>query len=605
MPAQLLVISAIAFTAVYLQIVLLLCPSAVAHECRRAGIVEQEVKLVALSRRLSAVKRAKEAAGPSVANGSNSPAALRIRPAYDLRGFSSNQFMVEHIQNTAVPTCLKVLEKFIQVRQPSTTNLLLPEGWNAPKCFEANIDPSTIPGQGKGVPNADYLLYVTSQPCTGGVLAYAGVCAVGGKDHRPIMGSMNLCPGAFDKLPYERQISVITHELLHALAFTTSLFPLYANGDPRTKFKGPYGQVTAITSPRVLQQTRQLFNCPTAVGALLEDEGNEGSTGCHWEARLFQGELMLASSAFAGRQDKVPRLQLTAALLEDTGWYLPRWDAIPSLDFGWQSGCQLLDAGPGAGLPDDLFCTPGQSERCTYDHEAIGQCFSSQGAGSNFMNGLGFSHALGATHNCMDASAGAVPAPMQTMGQNRGRTARCFNTQSPVVDVTNNTMPASAGCWDVDCDAHGVLIVKFRWPDGSMSQLPCPTGSILQLGSILPSHFKAGAIACPNNQQLCHDLKPCGPCVHGYCADGVCKCSLEYTGADCATLVTHVDNFDTGTPATAAKFANARLPAGSASFNSQAEPYIAPPPSALVPPNPVPPPATPDLDSLVQSMTGR
>lgn len=67
MPAQLLVISAIAFTAVYLQIVLLLCPSAVAHECRRAGIVEQEVKLVALSRRLSAVKRAKEAAGPSVA----------------------------------------------------------------------------------------------------------------------------------------------------------------------------------------------------------------------------------------------------------------------------------------------------------------------------------------------------------------------------------------------------------------------------------------------------------------------------------------------------------------------------------------------------------
>lgn len=55
------------------------------------------------------------------------------------------------------------------------------------------------------------------------------------------------------------------------------------------------------------------------------------------------------------------------------------------------------------------FATACQAECCTYDHEAIGRCFSSQGAASNFLNGLGLTYALGSTHNCMNASADAIP----------------------------------------------------------------------------------------------------------------------------------------------------------------------------------------------------
>jgi leishmanolysin-like peptidase len=94
----------------------------------------------------------------------------------------------------------------------------------------------------------------------------------------------------------------------------------------------------------VLAETRRLLGCGSARGAQLEDEGASGSSGAHWETRLFQGELMLAAAPFVGRPDKLPRLTLTMALLEDSGWYAPRWDAVPPLDFGAGAGCALLTA---------------------------------------------------------------------------------------------------------------------------------------------------------------------------------------------------------------------------------------------------------------------
>lgn len=84
-------------------------------------------------------------------------------------------------------------------------------------------------------------------------------------------------------------------------AFSPSLFPLFAGGDPRVNVTGPYGApITAIASPRVAEVARAHFGCPGLAGAYLEDEGGAGSTGSHWEARLFQGELMLPSTPFAG-----------------------------------------------------------------------------------------------------------------------------------------------------------------------------------------------------------------------------------------------------------------------------------------------------------------
>jgi hypothetical protein len=83
--------------------------------------------------------------------------------------------------------------------------------------------------------------------------------------------------------------------------FSPTLFPLFPRGDPRANVTGPAGEpAAAIASPKVAEAVRAHFGCDALAGAFLEDEGGGGSTGSHWEARLFQGELMLASAPFAG-----------------------------------------------------------------------------------------------------------------------------------------------------------------------------------------------------------------------------------------------------------------------------------------------------------------
>lgn len=44
----------------------------------------------------------------------------------------------------------------------------------------------------------------------------------------------------------------------------------------------------AITSPRVLTEAREHFNCTDLIGAELEDQGGFGTALVHWEKRLFE-----------------------------------------------------------------------------------------------------------------------------------------------------------------------------------------------------------------------------------------------------------------------------------------------------------------------------
>ena len=43
-----------------------------------------------------------------------------------------------------------------------------------------------------------------------------------------------------------------------------------------------------IVTPRVREEVRRHFNCPTLEGAELEDQGGDGTELTHWEKRIFQ-----------------------------------------------------------------------------------------------------------------------------------------------------------------------------------------------------------------------------------------------------------------------------------------------------------------------------
>jgi hypothetical protein len=77
-------------------------------------------------------------------------------------------------------------------------------------------------------------------------MAYAGVCALGGEDSRPIMGAINLCPGAFESLPPKRQLETDMHELLYA--FVSGVVGLHSKASLESVglLRGPASRRTVV-----------------------------------------------------------------------------------------------------------------------------------------------------------------------------------------------------------------------------------------------------------------------------------------------------------------------------------------------------------------------
>ena len=191
---------------------------------------------------------------------------------------------------------------------------------------------STAPA-GAGVA-ADFVLIlsaVTTTNCAegGGTLAYAGTCQRDQND-RPIFGYANFCPGSLSAAAaeWDTQLSTAIHELVHALGFSRSSWPLFRDGDgnPRTARGSdglpPYVDTTCVdgvtrsirkpssdtiaigtergltvnrmVTPRVAAVARDIFGCDSLIGAELENQPTSGSAcyGSHWEQRLYMNELM-------------------------------------------------------------------------------------------------------------------------------------------------------------------------------------------------------------------------------------------------------------------------------------------------------------------------
>ena len=47
-------------------------------------------------------------------------------------------------------------------------------------------------------------------------------------------------------------------------------------------------EVQVVVTPRVQEEVRKHYGCPTLSGAELEDQGEEGTALTHWEKRMFE-----------------------------------------------------------------------------------------------------------------------------------------------------------------------------------------------------------------------------------------------------------------------------------------------------------------------------
>lgn len=97
---------------------------------------------------------------------------------------------------------------------------------------------------------------------------------------------------------------------------------------------------TILKSPKVAQFTREYFNCSTITGMQLENQGESGSIGSHWEKTILFDEFM---NPQAISSDSVIS-KFTFALLEDTNWFkIVNYSAFEPMSWGKNKGCDFYE----------------------------------------------------------------------------------------------------------------------------------------------------------------------------------------------------------------------------------------------------------------------
>ena len=132
--------------------------------------------------------------------------------------------------------------------------------------------------------------------------------------------------------------SIILHEFTHILGFDIYFFYNYFN---IVKYKqDKYGiNRYYITSPKVVNIAKKYFNCNSnIIGVELENYGDEGTAGSHWESRILLGDYM---NGVIYKEEQVIS-EFTLALLEDTGLYKAKYYTGGLMRYGKNKGCEFL-----------------------------------------------------------------------------------------------------------------------------------------------------------------------------------------------------------------------------------------------------------------------
>ena len=129
--------------------------------------------------------------------------------------------------------------------------------------------------------------------------------------------------------------TTLIHEMTHVLGFTSEYFEEFKY---TTIKRDKYGiKRTYINSPKVLEAARFYFDCPNLEGVELEEYGEEGTAGSHWESRILLGDYMVG---VIYSEEVIS--DITLALLEDLGFYKANYYTGGLMRYGKNKGCEFV-----------------------------------------------------------------------------------------------------------------------------------------------------------------------------------------------------------------------------------------------------------------------
>jgi len=249
---------------------------------------------------------------------------------------------------------------------------------------------ATIPSRYQdGSQNIDLVVFVTARPIAkDGVLAFAASCATDSTYKRPVAGYLNYSPASLKvDTNFNGQVGTTLHEITHVLGFSGPLFSNFyklnetANGSATTTKTVSGASRDYIKTPKVLQFVKSHTGCTTAHGAEIEGGGGSGTTGSHWEKRVYQNEFMTGSSS----SDPIYS-ELTMKFFEDSGWYETNVTRVADYEtkflWGFGRGCGFLNdecvsktsGWPKAEVWPGYTCSDSLETGCSFDMRAKARC---------------------------------------------------------------------------------------------------------------------------------------------------------------------------------------------------------------------------------------
>eukprot|EP01080_Neovahlkampfia_damariscottae_P010692 gene10692-3313_t len=429
----------------------------------------------------------------------------------------------------------KYIEKVLENLSGFISNLISVIPVDQPFCFGdsycgragVKIPSSDKCGTGS-ISNIDTQIYVTSRPSPDQVLAFSTFCAISAGLERPIAAWINVSPNLVNKTKYPEEVmlSILKHELIHALGFTSSGFQFFkdANGEKyqeltrieERKFNGFNENYVKLVLPNTLKQAKNHFNCQDMDGVYLENEGNPvGTVGSHWKQLHFFKELMVGNivsfpewGLVADGKDQVLS-RITLGLLEDSGFYKINYTNADFLSWGRNFGCDMLHKRCEDWKRENYFCSVAGEESCSPDYFQKSACkiarYSqnlnyNQHLNDGFLGGISvleycpfYLPQIQQISNCKLFSNNNLT--LIKSGQTYGENSLCFQSNLIEKSISN---PSNLRCFETICSKIGNNLYKMMVKFGN-NEVECLNLQTIQ------TNFNgySGTIQCPDINLAC------------------------------------------------------------------------------------------------------
>ena len=290
-----------------------------------------------------------------------------IRIGMDYTSFSKPSSMSEEIFNNVKNLITETIQEFQKFLQVQHVDLQLNSAENAIKqvCQVEQISSDYK----NFLVNYDVIVFPSFFDLGTSILAQAGACLAFNVDSnhvRPIAGILRINQSlSFSKKNTDIYLkNLLLHEITHILIFDPKL--LNNLGMIKT-----IDSISYVTSANVLSKAKQHFKCDSIIGIPLENQGNESSEGCHWEARYMLGDYMISTDYI----DNVIS-DITLALFEDSGIYKVNYFSGGLFKYGKNKGCDFFNKKciTNNQAISEEFCVTSRQPMCAQSRTVKGYC---------------------------------------------------------------------------------------------------------------------------------------------------------------------------------------------------------------------------------------